>query len=47
MRQLTIRAALNLQNLGYEQGDVFGIIAKNSHHVGKRTFFFHNKNLYS
>lgn len=39
MRQLTIRAAMNLGNLGYEQGDIFGIVAKNSHHVGKRTFF--------
>lgn len=29
----TIRAAQNLQNLGYKPNQVFGLIAKNSHHV--------------
>lgn len=38
MRSLTIRAALNLQNLGYEKGDIFAIIAKNSHHVAPIAF---------
>lgn len=35
---MTIRAALNLQSLGYEQGDIFGIIARNSHYVAPIAF---------
>lgn len=33
MRRQTIRAAMNLQNLDYRQGDIIGIVAKNSHFV--------------
>lgn len=35
---MTIRAALNLQSLGYEKGDIFGIIARNSHYVAPIAF---------
>lgn len=33
MKRQTIRAAAHLRKLGYEQGDIFGIMAKNSHYV--------------
>lgn len=33
MRQQTIRAAIHLQKLGCEKGDIFGVVAKNSHYV--------------
>ncbi|XP_055296968.1 probable 4-coumarate--CoA ligase 3 [Sitodiplosis mosellana] len=38
MRRQTIRAAFNLQKLGCEKGDIFGIIAKNSHYVATIVF---------
>lgn len=34
----TIRAAQNLQAFGYERGQVFGLVARNSHHVAPITF---------
>lgn len=38
IRLQTIRAAQNLQNRGYKPKQVFGIIAKNSHHVAPIAF---------
>lgn len=33
IRRQTIRAAISLQKLGYEKGDIFAFAAKNSHYV--------------
>lgn len=38
MRRQTIRAALNLQKLGCEKGDIIGICARNSHYVAPIVF---------
>lgn len=38
IRERTIRAALNLQARGFKPGQVFGIIAKNSHNVAPIVF---------
>lgn len=38
MKSRTIRAAQNLQALGYKPKDVFTIIARNSHHVAPITY---------
>lgn len=38
IRERTIRTALNLQKRGYEAGQVFGIMAKNSHNVAPVIF---------
>lgn len=38
MRRQTIRAALNLQKLDCNQGDIFGIVARNSHYVAPIVF---------
>lgn len=34
----TVRAAQNLQKLGFKKNDVFGLIARNSHHVAPIIF---------
>lgn len=33
IRRQTVRAALNLQKIGCNKGDIFGIVAKNSHYL--------------
>lgn len=38
IRTKTIRAAQNLRKLGYENGEIIGIIAKNSHHLAPIVF---------
>lgn len=38
LRLKTIRAAQNLQNRGYNSKGLFGVIAKNSHHIAPIVF---------